>query len=84
MHLPGHTPGSQGVLVRADNARYLIAGDCVSCYDNWLGDDHLRHIPADGFTNLHHYMDSFEKIEDLDCVVIPSHDADVLTEGYFD
>jgi N-acyl homoserine lactone hydrolase len=84
VHLPGHTPGSQGVLVEADNGRYLIAGDNVSCYDNWLGDDRLPHIPAGAFVNLHHYMDSFKKIEDLDCVVIPSHDALVLEKGYFD
>ena len=83
VHLPGHTPGSQGVLVEADSARYLLAGDCVSCYANWLGDELLPHIPA-GFTNLYDYMDSFRKIEGLDCVVIPSHDAGVLAKRYFD
>lgn len=82
LHLPGHSPGSQGVLVAANNNQYLIAGDCVSCYDNWLGDDTLRHIPA-GYTNLHDYMNSFRKIEGLGCVVIPSHDARVLSEGSF-
>jgi N-acyl homoserine lactone hydrolase len=83
VHLPGHTPGSQGVLVEAEGSRYLLAGDCVSCYDNWLGDGVIPHIPA-GFTNLHDYMASFRKIEGLDCVVIPSHDAGVLAERYFD
>ena len=33
--LPGHTPGSQGVLVETDKGRYLIAGDCLDSYDNW-------------------------------------------------
>ena len=31
--LPGHTPGSQGVLVQTDSGRYLIAGDCVYLYE---------------------------------------------------
>jgi len=84
VHLPGHTPGSQGVLVRADGADYLIAGDCVSCQANWDGDGILRHIPSGSFTNLHEYMASFQKIEDLGCVVIPSHDSVVVERGVFD
>ena len=83
VHLPGHTPGSQGVLVRAGNTSYLIAGDCVSCQANWDGDELVSHIPSGGFTNLHDYMDSFAKIERLDCVVIPSHDPVVLEHEIF-
>jgi glyoxylase-like metal-dependent hydrolase (beta-lactamase superfamily II) len=81
VHLPGHTPGSQGVVV---DGRYLIAGDCVSCQENWDGDALARHIPSGSFTNLHDYMDSFAKIERLDCLVIPSHDPAVLKHDVFE
>lgn len=83
VHLPGHTPGSQGVLVQGESTRYLIAGDCVDSDANWAGDAKLSHIPSGSFTNLHDYMDSFKKIEDLGCVVVPSHDHRVLQEGTF-
>lgn len=83
VHLPGHTPGSQGVLVQGKESRYLLAGDCVDTHANWAGDDRLSHIPSGAFTDLHAYMDSFSKIERLDCVVIPSHDLQVLEEGTF-
>jgi N-acyl homoserine lactone hydrolase len=67
--LPGHTPGSQGVVVRAATASYLVAGDCISCYANWEGDASLAHVPSGSFTNLDDYFRTFDKIEGLDCVV---------------
>jgi glyoxylase-like metal-dependent hydrolase (beta-lactamase superfamily II) len=81
--LPGHTPGSQGVLVETDAGRFLIAGDCIGLYENWTGDGTLAHIPSGSFTNLHEYMDSFARIEQLGCEVIPSHDPKVLETGVF-
>lgn len=83
VHLPGHTPGSQGVLVRGEASEYLIAGDCVDIHANWDGDAKLSHIPSGSFTNLHDYMDSFTKIERLGCVVLPSHDFQVVEKGRF-
>jgi N-acyl homoserine lactone hydrolase len=79
--LPGHTPGSQGVVVDTDAGRFLIAGDCVNTYKNWLGDETAEHIPSGIFTNLIEYDQSFRKIESLGCEVIPSHDEAVLDRG---
>jgi N-acyl homoserine lactone hydrolase len=81
--LPGHTPGSQGVVVDAADRRYLIAGDCVYTYENWDGDDEVAHIPAGLYTDLVAYEASFRRIEGLGCEVIPSHDAKVLERGLF-
>ncbi|HVW18850.1 MAG TPA: N-acyl homoserine lactonase family protein [Solirubrobacteraceae bacterium] len=79
--LPGHTPGSQGVVVEAEGGRYLIAGDCVPTYENWAGDAAATHIPDGLNYNLVVYAESFRKIEALDCEVIPSHDAAVIEHG---
>jgi N-acyl homoserine lactone hydrolase len=81
--LPGHTPGSQGVLVETDAGRYLLAGDMVDTYENWAGTDQIEHIPSGVHTDLFQYFDSFKKIEGLDCEVIPSHDSAVLERGPF-
>ena len=35
----GHTLGSQGVLVKTNQRRYLIAGDCIGTLDCWNGED---------------------------------------------
>lgn len=83
IHLPGHSPGSQGVLVTTPGGRYLITGDCVGSYENWSGDSLVDHIPSGTFTNLHDYSASFRAIDELDCTVIPSHDPAVLDVGEF-
>nr|WP_241740061.1 N-acyl homoserine lactonase family protein [Microbacterium invictum] len=81
--LPGHTPGSQGVLVEAGDRRYLIAGDLVYLYENWAGDEAVDHIPVGLFTDLVAYGASLRKVEGLGCEVIPSHDARVVERHLF-
>lgn len=81
--LPGHTPGSQGVLVESGSERFLIAGDTIDMQVNWEGDDRLEHIPSGSFTNLLDYMDSFAKMDRLGAQVIPSHDPQVLATGEY-
>lgn len=81
--LPGHTPGSQGVLIETNVGRYLVAGDCIDAYRNWEGDDEARHIPNWSYTDLLAFDESFRRIDTLDCLVIPSHDPKVLQIGSF-
>lgn len=76
--LPGHTPGSQGVLVHTDGGSYLIAGDTVPLYRNWHGDEKLSHIPNGIHTDLAAYDRSFARIERLGAHVLPGHDDGVL------
>ncbi|WP_172978309.1 N-acyl homoserine lactonase family protein [Microbacterium sp. SYP-A9085] len=81
--LPGHTPGSQGVLVETDAGRFLLAGDCIDRYENWEGDATVDHLPSGSFINLIDFFDSFKTIESLDCEVIPGHDPRVLERRVF-
>lgn len=81
--LPGHTPGSQGVVVEAETRRYLLAGDCIDLYENWAGDAQAEHIPSGFFTDIVAYNDSLERIEKLGCEVIPSHDPLVVRRREF-
>ncbi|MEU8346298.1 N-acyl homoserine lactonase family protein [Spirillospora sp. NPDC048832] len=84
VRLPGHTPGSQGVLVDTGaGGRFLIAGDCVNLYRNWEGDGTLRHIVGGSLMDLRAHLDSFTRIEGLGAEVIPSHDPLVLERGVF-
>lgn len=81
--LPGHTPGSQGVVVAAGTTRYLLAGDCIDLYENWAGDSQDDHIPSGFFTDIVAYDDSLRRIEKLGCEVIPSHDPLVVERREF-
>lgn len=83
VHIPGHTPGSQGVLVDTGSNRYVIAGDCVDTYENWNGDDKATHIPNGSFTDLEAYMRSFRKLDRLGAAIVPSHDIEVVKQAEF-
>lgn len=82
--LPGHTPGSQGVLVEAGAKRFLIAGDFVDNYGNLAGDEQNAHFLSGSFVSLPDYWKSFKRLRELDCVVVPSHDPAVIGIGVFD
>ncbi len=81
--LPGHTPGSQGVLVEAETRRFLLAGDCVDLYENWVGDAEADHIASGLFTDIVAYEESMRRIAELDCEVVPSHDPLVVDRRIF-
>ena len=78
LHLPGHTPGSQGVVVETLDGPWVIAGDNVPLYDNWEGDGALDHIPSGVYQNLYDCFDSFRKLENYGSKILPSHDERVL------
>jgi N-acyl homoserine lactone hydrolase len=81
--LPGHSPGSQGVLVQGGATSYLVAGDTVNTYADWEGNESLRHIPPAVHTSLLDCFDSFDRIERLGCEVVPSHDISLVSHGAF-
>jgi glyoxylase-like metal-dependent hydrolase (beta-lactamase superfamily II) len=81
--LPGHTPGSQGVLVETDSGRYLLAGDAIGVYENWDATDWRKCVAPTIHTNLFECYDTFEFVADLDCEVIPSHDHRILESPLF-
>lgn len=80
--LPGHTGGSQGVLVDTTEGRHLLPGDLVPLYDNWP-DDGSAPTPNGNHTDLYAYERSFRRIATLSATVIPSHDPRVLDHPLF-
>lgn len=67
--LPGHSPGSQGIVVQAKNGRYLIAGDLVNVIENLT-----QRTPGSLFTNLPVCRRSFAKAAACADIVLPAHD----------
>lgn len=83
LHLPGHTPGSQGVVVHTLDGPWVIAGDNVPLYENWEGDGTLDHIPSGVYQNLFDYFNSFEKLEKYCNKILPSHDQKVFLHSEY-
>ncbi len=86
VHLtPGHTPGHQGVLVRAVGAAYFIAGDNVPLSENWDAREKYGepHWPSSLHVNLEDCFRSFKKMENLGAVILPGHDPAVLEKSEY-
>lgn len=81
--LPGHTPGLQGVVVQTEEGPYLIASDTIGVYENWTGNENMKHIPQGIHYNLEDYFATFSKMERIGAQVLPSHDMRVLEYDCF-
>ena len=72
--LPGHSPGSQGVLVDTEKGKCLIAGDLFNSMENFYED-----IPTGVNTSLYDCARSFAKVRELgDVMILPGHDDRVF------
>lgn len=67
--LPGHTPGSQGVLIDSDGQQYVVAGDLINCLENWE-----QKIPCGLHIDVMDCYNSLDKLEKIGAIVLPSHD----------
>lgn len=67
--LPGHSPGSQGVLVDTEAGRWLIAGDLINVLENLS-----EKTPGSLYTDMEVCQSSFEKAAAAADLVLPAHD----------
>lgn len=84
IHIPGHSAGSQGVVVQGEENTYILAGDLISADENWSGIPGHRHIPCGTVDSLGEYYASFAKLESYPgAVVLPSHDNKVFAQSEY-
>lgn len=83
VHLPGHSPGFQGVLIETIDGPYLIAGDSVPLYESWQGLEHEAHIPSGVHTDLSSCYQSFNKIEETGAKILPGHDVQIFEKSVY-
>jgi len=82
--LPGHTPGSIGVVVDTERGPYVIAGDAVMKYGNLEGarEESQRYLMLGIYTDMEATWKSFERVDEIvkgDLFrVIPGHDPRVF------
>jgi N-acyl homoserine lactone hydrolase len=75
VHLPGHTPGSQGLLVDTTRGRLALAGDQVMVQENFAPG-----LPVGLHTDLDAWYRSRAKLKQLTDWVAPSHDLRLFSE----
>lgn len=73
---PGHTPGSQALIVDTVAGSFGIAGDAISTYRN-IDDD----LPPGYHVNVDESMDSMDRLRAQADHLLPSHDYAVFSDG---
>jgi glyoxylase-like metal-dependent hydrolase (beta-lactamase superfamily II) len=76
LHLPGHTPGSQGLMVDTARGRLALAGDQIMVRENYD-----QGIPVGLHTDLDAWYLSLEKLRHETSWVAPSHDLRLFSHG---
>lgn len=79
MHLPGHTPGSQGLLVPTSAGCVLLAGDAIPLYANIRG---AALAPGQLVADSSGALASMERALSLTNLIAPGHDEECLTQGW--
>jgi glyoxylase-like metal-dependent hydrolase (beta-lactamase superfamily II) len=73
---PGHTPGSQALVVDTEHGSFAIAGDAICTYDNVD-----RDLPPGYHVDVDASMDSLDALRAAADYLLPSHDYAVFTDG---
>lgn len=75
--LPGHSCGSQGVVVDTAQGAFVLTGDQLNVLENWE-----TRTPGGIYNDIGAYFASFRKLEQLErqgATILPGHDRRVLT-----
>jgi N-acyl homoserine lactone hydrolase len=72
---PGHTPGSQAVVVETAAGPYCITGDAMMTYDNLQSDS-----PPGYHVDVDASLDSLDDLKSRSSLLLPSHDYSVFRE----
>lgn len=75
---PGHTPGSQSILVDTEKGVYCIAGDLVLFYENIE-----KNIPVGALSSRIDWFSSIEKIKKIADYIIPAHDPKIFEKSKY-
>ena len=75
---PGHSAGMQCVVVETRAGKYILGGDLITLFENWEAEPH---IPNGVYYDLRIMLESLEKIDRINGIVLPGHDREVFSRS---
>lgn len=78
--MPGHTPGSQVVLVDTEKGLYIIAGDTITHFLNMDVPDDESFLPGPIYVDLRETYESLDRLKNMGGFILPGHDPLVLKQ----
>ena len=79
--MPGHSPGSQGVMTDTREGKYLICGDAIPAYEIWEAPGHEM---IGIFSDMEAQYNTYKKLDAMgDFRILPGHDKRVLDHSVY-
>ncbi|HVN97861.1 MAG TPA: N-acyl homoserine lactonase family protein [Syntrophorhabdaceae bacterium] len=75
---PGHSPGSQSVLVETSEGLYILPGDTIPHFENMAVPDGEPFWPTGIYVSLDELYESFKRLSAMKGVILPAHDLEVM------
>ncbi|MBC8584310.1 N-acyl homoserine lactonase family protein [Youxingia wuxianensis] len=75
---PGHTPGSQCVLVDTADGKYIFTGDTCPCFENFE-----QMVPPGIHHNLEDWYKTHARIKATGAKLIPSHEIKIFDQSCY-
>ncbi len=80
---PGHSPGSQAVLVETTAGIYIIAGDTITHFEQMSIPGSDSFWPGAVYVDLREYYQSLDRLKQLGGFILPGHDMLVLKKDRY-
>ena len=80
---PGHSPGSQAVLVDTEGGLFVLAGDTIVHYVNMEVPKGESFLPSPLYVDLREFYASLDRLRDLGGTILPGHDSLVLKKTVY-
>jgi hypothetical protein len=68
----------QCVVVDTRAGKYILGGDLVTLFENWEAEPH---IPNGVYDDMNIMLESLEKIDGINGIVLPGHDQEVFNRS---
>lgn len=80
---PGHSPGSQAVLVETEKGDYILAGDTITHFEQMSIPGSDSFWPGAIYVDLREYYHSLDRLKHLRGFILPGHDMLVLQRNVY-
>jgi glyoxylase-like metal-dependent hydrolase (beta-lactamase superfamily II) len=80
---PGHSPGSQAVLIDTESGLFVLAGDTIAHYVNMDVPKGASFLPSPLYVDLRQFYESLDRLRDLGGTILPGHDPLVLRKPIY-
>jgi N-acyl homoserine lactone hydrolase len=80
---PGHSPGSQAVIINTAKGLYIIAGDTITHYLSVEVPEGTPFLPGPLYVDLREYYESLDRLRGLGGIILPGHDPLVLKQAVY-